>query len=245
MNATDGLHLTKSTPHRLPDWTYRFWLPLSGFWSHCFLLRDKLPASKTGTLSDVFTMPSGGSWLSRITTDRPLVPTGTMKLLNGRPTGMVCVWDQRTCSYCSSWWWPAEKITDFAVGEASPRWMPDFGRIHRHGSNEITQTNFFSLIATARGLAPWPQTPSATTGMPASWWEIHRFQSCLVRRSQSFDIILFEIATGNRPRCMENPLYAPCLQSGLQTGNGFHLLHRRLNVKSCIWSSLMAKASTS
>jgi dipeptidyl aminopeptidase/acylaminoacyl peptidase len=78
------------------------------------------------TNSDVFTMPSSGGWLARVSTDR----------------GLVAYWDDEVPQWSADGRWLAftiddhvhvvpaaggipKKITDFTTGAFGPKWMPD------------------------------------------------------------------------------------------------------------------------
>lgn len=115
-------------------------------------------------LSDVYTMPAGGDWPVRITTER----------------SPVAYWRDETPQWSPDSHWLAftlaghvhvvaaagglpRKITDFAVGASAPVWLPDsLGLIVTVERNEASQ-----LLLTDRE-GSWPM---ALTHQPSDHWE--------------------------------------------------------------------------
>ncbi len=169
--------------------------------SHSLSSQGQIACVKDGeTLSDVFTMPSSGGWLSRITTDRPLAP----------------YWDDETPEWSPDGNWLAfglkghvhivphdgglpKKITDFAIAASGPRWMPDSqGLIVTVERNDADQ-----LLLTDRD-GSWPR--ALTTDIIGDHWDARpspdgKYIIFNLRRFDDLnrlDIILLEIATGKQ-----------------------------------------------
>lgn len=88
---------------------------------------ERIVCIKDGeSLSDVFVMSSKGSWLSRLTTDRPLAPYWDDEIPAWSPDGRWIAFGIKGHVHLV----PREgglpkKITDFAIAAGSPRFMPD------------------------------------------------------------------------------------------------------------------------
>ena len=176
--------------------------------SHSLSPQGQIACIKDGeTLSDVFTMPSSGGWLSRITTERPLAP----------------YWDDETPEWSPDGKWLAfgikghvhivphdgglpKKITDFATAASGPRWMPDSnGLIVTVERNDADQ-----LLLTDRD-GSWPR--ALTTDTLGDHWDARpspdgKFIVFNLRRFDDLnrlDIILLEIATGKQTTLYGKP----------------------------------------
>ncbi len=98
------------------------------------------------TLSDVFTLPAGGGWPERVTTDR----------------GLVAYWDDEIPQWSPDGRWLAfrigehvhvapfrgglpKKVTDFTESTFSPKWMPDsqglIVGVTRHEADQLVLTD--------------------------------------------------------------------------------------------------------
>ncbi len=80
-----------------------------------------------GHLSDVFTLPIGGGWPARVSTDRGLVAYWDDEIPQWSPDGQFlafCIDGHVHISDNGGNGLP-HKITDFTDGAGSPRWMPD------------------------------------------------------------------------------------------------------------------------
>jgi len=176
--------------------------------SHALSSQGQIACIKDGeTLSDVFTMSSNGSWLSRITTDRPL----------------AAYWDDETPEWSPDGNWLAfgikghvhivsrdgslpKKITDFVVAASGPRWMPDSnGLIVTVERNDADQ-----LLLTDRD-GSWPR--ALTTDKLGDHWDARpspdgEFIIFNLRRFDDLnrlDIILLEITTGKQTTLYGKP----------------------------------------
>ncbi|MBL8092283.1 MAG: PD40 domain-containing protein, partial [Anaerolineales bacterium] len=123
--------------------------------SHTLSAQGQIACIKDGTYSsDVYTMSSHGSWLSRVSTDRTLVP----------------YWDDETPQWSPDGKWLAftlnshvhivskdgslpKKITDFTSSASGPRWMPDSKGLivsfERHDADQLLLTDIDGDYPTA------------------------------------------------------------------------------------------------
>ncbi len=176
--------------------------------SHSLSSQGQIACIKDGeTLSDVFTMPSSGGWLSRITTDRPLAP----------------YWDDETPEWSPDGNWLAfgikghvhivphdgglpKKITDFTAAASSPRWMPDSNGL----IVTVERNNADQLLLTDRD-GSWPR--ALTTDTVGDHWDARpspdgNFILFNLRRFDDLnrlDIVLLEIATGKQTTLYGKP----------------------------------------
>lgn len=169
--------------------------------SHSLSSQGQIACIKDGeSLSDVFTLPSSGGWLSRVTTDRPLAP----------------YWDDETPEWSPDGKWLAftikghvyivpkdgglpKKISDFTTSASSPRWMPDSnGLIVTVERNDADQL----LLTDHEG--SWPR--ALTTDAMGDHWDARpspdgKFILFNLRRFDDLnrlDILLLEISTGKQ-----------------------------------------------
>ncbi|MBI3152506.1 MAG: S9 family peptidase [Chloroflexi bacterium] len=176
--------------------------------SHSLSSQGQIACIKDGeTLSDVFTMPSNGGWLSRITTDRPLAP----------------YWDDETPEWSPDGNWLAfgikghvhivphdgglpKKITDFTAAASGPRWMPDSNGL----IVTVERNNADQLLLTDRD-GSWPR--ALTTDTVGDHWDARpspdgNFILFNLRRFDDLnrlDIVLLEIATGKQTTLYGKP----------------------------------------
>lgn len=169
--------------------------------SHSLSSQGQIVCIKDGeSLSDVFTLPAHGGWLSRITSDR----------------GMAPHWDDEIPQWSSDGNWLAfglnghvhlvskngslpQKLTDFTSAASSPRWMSNsHGLIVTVERNETDQ-----LVLTDRE-GSWPR--ALTTDTQGDHWDprpspddkhivfnLRRFDDL-----NRLDIVLLEIETGKQ-----------------------------------------------
>jgi dipeptidyl aminopeptidase/acylaminoacyl peptidase len=78
------------------------------------------------SLSDIFTIPSAGGWLARITTNRTAVPYWADEIPQWSPDGkwLAFTLDEHVHILAASGGIP-KKLTDVWTGTWNPRWMPD------------------------------------------------------------------------------------------------------------------------
>lgn len=182
-------------------WSLSLITSLERIRSHSLSSQGQIACIKDGeTLSDVFTIPAGGGWLSRITTERPQVP----------------YWDDEIPEWSLDGNWLAfcirghvhivpasgglpKKITDFTTSASAPRWMPDSnGLIVTVERNDTDQ-----LLLTDRD-GSWPR--ALTTDSIGDHWDARpspdgKFILFNLRRFDDLnrlDIVLLEIATGRQ-----------------------------------------------
>lgn len=152
------------------------------------------------TLSDVFVMPSGGGWPSRVTTDRPLAAYWDDEIPEWSPDG-------RWLAFCIKGHVhivPRDgglprKVTDFTTAASGPRWMPDSNRlIVTVERNETDQL----LLTDREGV--WPR--ALTTDVLGDHWDARpspdsKYIVLNLRRFDDLnrlDIILLEVGTGKQ-----------------------------------------------
>ena len=169
--------------------------------SHTLSSQGHIACIKDGAYSsDVFTMSANGSWLSRISTDRTLVP----------------YWDDETPQWSPDGNWLAftlnghvhiipkdgglpKKITDFTSSASSPRWMPDSKGLivsfERYDADQLLLTNIDGDYPTALTNDTigdhWDANPSPDGKFIL--YNLRRFDDL-----NRLDIILLEISTGKQ-----------------------------------------------
>jgi dipeptidyl aminopeptidase/acylaminoacyl peptidase len=169
--------------------------------SHSLSSQGQIACIKDGeTHSDVFTMSANGGWLSRITTDRGLVPYWDDEIPEWSPDGKWLTFGISGHVHIV----PGDgglpkKITDFAPSASGARWMPDSnGLIVTAERNDADQ-----LLLTDRN-GSWPR--ALTTDTVGDHWDARpspdgKFIVFNLRRFDDLDrldIILLEIATGKQ-----------------------------------------------
>jgi dipeptidyl aminopeptidase/acylaminoacyl peptidase len=184
-----------------PGWNLSLITSLERIRSHSLSSQGQIACIKDGeTLSDVFTMSAKGGWLSRITTDRPLVPYWDDELPAWSPDGnwlTFCI-NGHVHIVPSSGGLP-KKISDFTIAASGPRWMPDsFGLIvtvERNGADQLLLTD---------RTGSWPH--ALTTESVGDHWDARpspdgKFIIFNLRRFDDLnrlDVILLEITTGKQ-----------------------------------------------
>ena len=150
------------------------------------------------SLSDVFLMLSKGGWLSRLTTDRPLVPYWDDEIPAWSPDGKWIAFGIKGHVHLV----PREgglprKITDFATAAGGPRFMPDsrglIVTVERNDTDQLLLTDIDGC---------WPR--ALTTDTLGDHWDARPSpdgKSVLytLRRFDDLnrlDIVLLEIETG-------------------------------------------------
>ncbi len=150
------------------------------------------------SFSDVFTLPSNGGWLSRITTDRPLAPYWDDEIPVWSPDGQWLAFGVRGHVHIV----PREgglpkKVTDFTSSASSPRFMPDsIGLIvcvERHEADQLLLTDIHgswprALTDDAIG-DHWDPRPSPDGKLIV--YTLRRFDDL-----NRLDIVLLEVETG-------------------------------------------------
>ena len=148
--------------------------------------------------SDVHLMPSHGGWLSRITTDRPLVPYWDDEIPTWSPDGKWIAFGMHGHVHRV----PSEgglprKITDFATTAASPRFMPDshglIVTVERYETDQLVLTDIDGC---------WPR--ALTTDTIGDHWDARpspdgRWVVYTLRRFDDLnrlDVMLLELETG-------------------------------------------------
>lgn len=193
-------------------WNLSLLTSLERIRSHKLSSQGQIACIKDGeTLSDVFTMPAQGGWLSRITTDRPLAAYWDDEIPEWSPDGNwlafgikghVHIVPSPTLSGVKGGGLP-KKITDFATAAGGPRWMPDshglIVTVERHDTDQL-------LLTDREG--SWPR--ALTTDTIGDHWDARpspdgKFIVFNLRRFDDLnrlDIVLLEIAT-----CKQITLY--------------------------------------
>jgi dipeptidyl aminopeptidase/acylaminoacyl peptidase len=180
-------------------WSLSLITSLERIRSHSISSQGQIACIKDGeSLSDVFTMPSSGGWLSRLTTERPLVPYWDDEIPEWSPDGNWLTFGINGHVHIV----PAtgglpRKITDFATAAGGPRWMPDsIGLIVSVERNDTDQL----LLTDKDGC--WPR--ALTTDTNGDHWDARpspdgNFILFNLRRFDDLnrlDIVLLEISTG-------------------------------------------------
>jgi dipeptidyl aminopeptidase/acylaminoacyl peptidase len=150
------------------------------------------------SLSDVFLMSSKGGWLSRLTTDRPLVPYWDDEIPAWTPDGQWIAFGIKGHVHLV----PREgglpkKITDFATTASSPRFMPDsrglIVSVERSDADQLLLTDIdgsWPRALTTDSLGDhWDARPSPDGR--AIVYTLRRFDDL-----NRLDIVLLEIETG-------------------------------------------------
>jgi len=186
-------------------WSLALITSLERIRSHALSSQGQIACIKDGeTLSDVFTMPASGGWLSRITAERPLVAYWDDEIPEWSPDGNWLTFGIRGHVHIV----PAlgglpKKITDFAPAASSPRWMPDSnGLIVTVERNDTDQ-----LLLTDRD-GSWPR--ALTTDTIGDHWDPRpspdgKYILFNLRRFDDLnrlDIVLLEVST-----CKQVTLY--------------------------------------
>ncbi|MBI5951338.1 MAG: S9 family peptidase [Chloroflexi bacterium] len=169
--------------------------------SHSLSSQGQIACIKDGeTLSDVFTLPASGGWLSRVSTDRNLVAYWDDEIPEWSPDGnwlAFCIRGHVHIAPASGGL--SKKITDFTSAASAPRWMPDsIGLIVTVERNDADQ-----LLLTDRD-GSWPR--ALTTDSVGDHWDPRpspdgKFILFNLRRFDDLnrlDIVLLEIATGQQ-----------------------------------------------
>lgn len=184
-----------------PGWNLSLLTSIERIRSHTLSSQGQIACIKDGeTLSDVFTLPASGGWLSRVTTDRPLAAYWDDEIPQWSPDGEWLAFGIRGHVHIvhKNGGLP-KKITDFAVGAGAPRWMPDSnGLIVSVERNDADQ-----LLLTDRDGA-WPR--ALTTDTTGDHWDPvaspdGKFIVFNLRRFDDLnrlDIVLLEIASGKQ-----------------------------------------------
>lgn len=176
--------------------------------SHSLSSQGQIACIKDGeTLSDVFTMPSNGGWLSRITTDRPLAPYWDDETPEWSPDGNWLAFGIKGHVYIVSHAGGLpKKITDFTTAASGPRWMPDSNGL----IVTVERNNADQLLLTDRD-GSWPR--ALTTDTVGDHWDARpspdgKFILFNLRRFDDLnrlDIVLLEIATGRQTTLYGKP----------------------------------------
>ncbi|MEK6754304.1 MAG: S9 family peptidase [Chloroflexota bacterium] len=169
--------------------------------SHSLSSQGQIACIKDGeTLSDVFTMPSAGGWLSRITTDRPLAAYWDDEIPEWSPDGKWLAFGIKGHVHIVPYdGGLPKKITDFATAASSPRWMPDsrglIVTVERNDTDQLLLTDYEGS---------WPR--ALTTDTLGDHWDARpspdgNFILFNLRRFDDLnrlDIVLLETATGKQ-----------------------------------------------
>lgn len=150
------------------------------------------------SLSDVHLIPSDGGWLTRITTDRPLAPYWDDEIPAWSPDSQwIAIGIKGHVHLISREGGLPRKITDFATGAGSPRFMPDsrglIVTVERHDTDQLLLTDIDGC---------WPR--ALTTDTTGDHWDARpspdgRSLVYILRRFDDLnrlDIMLLEIETG-------------------------------------------------
>jgi dipeptidyl aminopeptidase/acylaminoacyl peptidase len=189
-------------------WNLSLLTSLERIRSHTLSSQGEIACIKDGeTLSDVFSMSANGGWLSRVTTNRPLVAYWDDEIPEWSPDGNWLTFGinghvhivPRTGGL-------PKKITDFATSAGGARWMPDSqGLIVTVERNDTDQ-----LLLTDRD-GCWPR--ALTTDTIGDHWDARpspngKFIVFSLRRFDDLnrlDIILLEITTGKQTTLYGKP----------------------------------------
>jgi dipeptidyl aminopeptidase/acylaminoacyl peptidase len=189
-------------------WSLSLITSLERIRSHSLSSQGKIACIKDGeTLSDVFTLPASGGWLSRVTTERPLAAYWDDEIPEWSPDGNWLAFCVRGHVHIvpASGGLP-QKITDFAPAASAPRWMPDsIGLIVTVERNDADQL----LLTDYQGA--WPR--ALTTDSTGDHWDARpspdgKFVLFNLRRFDDLnrlDIVLLEIATGKQTTLYGKP----------------------------------------
>lgn len=150
------------------------------------------------SLSDVHLIPSAGGWLTRITTDRPLAPYWDDEIPAWSPDGRwIAIGIQGHVHLIAREGGLPRKISDFAVGAGSPRFMPDsrglIVTVERNDTDQLLLTDIDGR---------WPR--ALTTDATGDHWDARpspdgRSIVYTLRRFDDLnrlDVVLLEIETG-------------------------------------------------
>ena len=157
--------------------------------------------------SDVYLLPSKGGWLSRISTDRPLVPYWDDEIPAWSPDGQWIVFGiEGQVHLVPRPGGLPEKITDFTTSAGSPRFMPDsqglIVTVERHDTDQLLLTDIHGS---------WPR--ALTSDTIGDHWDARpspdgKFILYNLRRFDDLnrlDIVLLEFDTGITRTLYGNP----------------------------------------
>ena len=157
--------------------------------------------------SDVYLLPSKGGWLSRISTDRPLVPYWDDEIPAWSPDGQWIVFGiEGHVHIVPRPGGLPKKITDFTTGTGSPRFMPDsqglIVTVERHDTDQLLLTDIHGS---------WPR--ALTSDTIGDHWDARpspdgKFILYNLRRFDDLnrlDIVLLEFDTGITRTLYGNP----------------------------------------
>ena len=189
-------------------WSLSLLTSLERIRSHALSSQGQIACIKDGeTLSDVFTLPASGGWLSRITTDRPLAAYWDDEIPEWSPDGnwlAFCI--KGHVQIVPRAGRLPKKITDFTTAASGPRWMPDSnGLIVTVERNEVDQ-----LLLTDRD-GCWPR--ALTTDSLGDHWDARpspdgQYIVFNLRRFDDLnrlDIVLLELATSRQTTLYGRP----------------------------------------
>ncbi len=189
-------------------WSLSLITSLERIRSHSLSSQGQIACIKDGeTLSDVFTMPASGGWLSRVTTDRNLAAYWDDEIPEWSPDGnwlAFCVKGHVHVVPASGGL--PKKITDFSPTASAPRWMPDsiglIVAVERNDADQLLLTDYEGA---------WPR--ALTTDSTGDHWDARpspdgKFVLFNLRRFDDLnrlDIVLLEIATGKQTTLYGKP----------------------------------------